>query len=145
MTVRDQCITDVRDQIIMTVRDQFITAVHDQIMMAMRDQFITDACDQFIATLRDWPDLVVQAEVLNFETSPHEPYGRRLYKPTAHNNLRQWFSPSFSYIQIPAPRDVLQCGHTLRLNVPFTHDGTKPYIKFYYQVREAEIVKCRGL
>ncbi|XP_070176474.1 alpha-2-macroglobulin-like protein 1 isoform X1 [Littorina saxatilis] len=74
------------------------------------------------------------AEAKNFKVNEEASYGRRLYTPTAHGSFRQWFSPSFSYIQIPSLRAPIQCGEELSLNIPFTHDGSKPYVKFHYQV-----------
>ncbi|XP_076465640.1 alpha-2-macroglobulin-like protein 1 isoform X2 [Babylonia areolata] len=76
----------------------------------------------------------LSAEAVNFKEDEQVPHNRRLYTPRAHGSFRQWFSPSLSYIQIPARRDTIKCGTTLQLNVPFTHTGLKPYVRFHYQV-----------
>lgn len=56
--------------------------------------------------------------------------------PTGYGSMKQWFSPSLSYIQIPTIHNKVKCGENLQLNVPYTHSGSEPYIKFYYQVSD---------
>lgn len=80
--------------------------------------------------------LSLSAVAENYQTDEYGsiPHYRRLYQPRASGSFQQWFSPSLSYIQIPALQHPVQCQEEMTLRVPYTHSGTKPYIKFYYQV-----------
>ena len=58
---------------------------------------------------------------------------RTMYQPMASRQVRQWFSPSLSYVQLPRPEFPHTCGQRLTLNVPYT-TRKDTHTAFQYQV-----------
>ena len=68
----------------------------------------------------------------------YEPYGRyhyivKMYEPRAYHYANKWFSPSNSYIHIPAVERRVECGSTLDLDVLYSTPPDTDY-KFFIQV-----------
>ncbi|PVD20025.1 hypothetical protein C0Q70_20519 [Pomacea canaliculata] len=78
--------------------------------------------------------LSLTATALSYKDQEDVDYYRRMYQPRGYASLKQWFSPSLSYIKIPARKDSLKCRENLQVNIPYTHDGSKSNVTFYYQV-----------
>ena len=56
-----------------------------------------------------------------------------MYVPQAYYSVKQWYSPSGSFVQIEPVYDSVQCGSSINLNVRYTTNGDANY-KFHYQV-----------
>jgi hypothetical protein len=60
---------------------------------------------------------------------------------TQSQNIKQWFSPSLSYIQIPRTDSSHKCGDRLTLSIPFTTQARRN-VEFNYQVMaQGKIIK----
>ena len=57
----------------------------------------------------------------------------QVYTPQAHLSVKQWFSPSGSFVQFEPVHTTARCGAPLSLNVTYTTDENTNY-KFHYQV-----------
>ncbi|ESO98655.1 hypothetical protein LOTGIDRAFT_238975 [Lottia gigantea] len=57
----------------------------------------------------------------------------RLYMPRAYSTIKQWFSPSKSFIQIPQINHTVKCGEEVTLDIPYT-TTLDSYTLFHYQV-----------
>ncbi|XP_005104186.2 alpha-2-macroglobulin [Aplysia californica] len=82
----------------------------------------------------------VTAEAILYSYSePWQPGS--LNTPRGYREVRQWFSPSLSYIQIPRSDLSLKCGDRFTHGIPFTTRAGRD-VKFTYQVMSrGQIVK----
>ncbi|XP_071089780.1 alpha-2-macroglobulin-like protein 1 isoform X1 [Haliotis cracherodii] len=71
--------------------------------------------------------------VLYADPSTYYGLSNTLYMPRAYKTVKQWYSPSLSYIAIPRQSRTVSCGGELEVTVPYT-TTLNTYTKFYYQV-----------
>ncbi|ELT94944.1 hypothetical protein CAPTEDRAFT_228650 [Capitella teleta] len=64
------------------------------------------------------------------------------HEPRTFHNIRRWFSPSDTFLQVAPVRGSLNCGDVLRANVSYsTHEGDKVYKILYQVMARGNIVK----
>lgn len=56
-----------------------------------------------------------------------------MYEPRSFHSIKQWFSPTGSFLQIEPIREEVECGSTLTVDVAYTTEANTKY-KFYYEV-----------
>ncbi|KAL5004353.1 hypothetical protein ScPMuIL_017809, partial [Solemya velum] len=87
----------------------------------------------------DMDHIGLRSRAFEFEEAPYRynsPY-HQLRTPRGYHSIRQWYSPSRSYIHIDQPKEEVHTGSQLDLDVYYTTPEAT-YYKFYY------IVKSRG-
>lgn len=57
----------------------------------------------------------------------------QVYTPTTYHNIKKWYSPSNSYIQIEPVEEPVRCGTNLSLIIHYTTPPNTNY-KFHYIV-----------
>ncbi|GFS07416.1 alpha-2-macroglobulin-like protein [Elysia marginata] len=114
--------------------------------------FTTDAAGQIVFALcggftADTTNIYISASALRFANSKdtRPVYGPMrpavMYEPTASRQVRQWFSPSLSYVQLPRPESPATYGQRLTLNVPYTtRQNTETTFQFQVMAR-GKVVK----
>ncbi|RUS82883.1 hypothetical protein EGW08_009348 [Elysia chlorotica] len=128
--------------------DEVITVQADDYGKSLRfiRNFTTDDAGQIMFALcegftANTTNIYISAKTVRFE-EPVEPPGpvygppRRsnsMYQPRTSRQVRQWFSPSLSYVQLPRPDAPHTCGQRLTLNVPYTTTRNAE-TSFQYQV-----------
>ncbi|KAK3743044.1 hypothetical protein RRG08_063910 [Elysia crispata] len=100
-------------------------------------QLVFALCEGFTANTTN---IYISAVSMKFEekVEPGPVFGppqasRTMYQPMASRQVRQWFSPSLSYVQLPRPEFPHTCGQRLTLNVPYT-TRKDTHTAFQYQV-----------
>ena len=63
-----------------------------------------------------------------------------MYEPRAYHYANKWFSPTNSYIHIPAVERQVECGSTLDLDVLYSTPPDTDY-KFFIQVSRRREVR----
>lgn len=107
-----------------------VTANDHRNNLRFSQEFVTDASGTIYYALcggftENTTSISLDAEVLRQKSS------RQYIRD--YRQIKQWFSPSLSYLQIPRNDSRQKCGSFMKLNIPFTtRDNTN--LKLYYQV-----------
>ncbi|XP_041375396.1 pregnancy zone protein-like [Gigantopelta aegis] len=78
-------------------------------------------------------DFSIEAKALLYSVEDHELPMNKLYMPRAYRSIKQWYSPSHSYIVIPRDQAVHRCGEEMTVTIPYS-TTLNSYTTFYYQV-----------
>ncbi|CAL1538258.1 unnamed protein product [Lymnaea stagnalis] len=118
-----------------------ITADDYKNNLRFSQEFVTDSSGTIMYALcggftENTTSISLDAEVLKYR-------GSRQYMRD-YRQIKQWFSPSLSYLQIPRNDSRQKCGSSLKLNIPFTtRDDTT--LQFNYQVMARGNVISSGI
>lgn len=112
----------------------FTTDLDGQFVFALCEGFTADTTNIFIsATAVRFEDTDDLSRPPGYGPIPRPRPENNLYQPRDSRQVRQWFSPSLSYIQLPKPDGPHTCGQRLTLNVPYT-TRENAQTSFQYQV-----------